>query len=113
MISKNIYLIIISILCVMYVSGCQTSSGNVVKSARVDTGLEPKWIRDGEPIEFQGEKWYPADGVEVLLESELYLMGQFNGVKFFVDKVDIQPYSRLYTKFDKNKYRYFEKRVVK
>ena len=71
---------------------------------------EPVWIRNGEPIEFEGELWYPMDGVETLLDAEVYILGEYRGVQFFVDKVDVRPYDRLYTKFGKNAFRYFEKR---
>ena len=71
--------------------------------------VEPSWIRNGEPIEFEGEMWYPQDGTETLLDSEVMYLGEYRGVQFFLDKVDVRPYDRLYTKFGKNKFRYFEK----
>ena len=71
---------------------------------------EAEWIRQGEPIEFEGERWYPVDGVENLLDSEVYLAGEYRGVQIFVEKMDVRPYDRLYTKFEKNRFRYFEKR---
>ncbi len=75
----------------------------------VTLGLEPGWIREGHPIEFEGEFWYPVDDVESFLDSEMYLVGRFEKTDFFVDRVDIKPYKHLYTKFGRNKYRMFDK----
>ena len=73
--------------------------------------LEAEWILNGEPIQFEEELWYPIDGVESFLDSEMRLMGEYHNIQFFTDKVDIRPYDRLYTKFDKNKFRFFEKKI--
>ena len=92
--------------------GCAGSSrsGNVgnVFSYPVPSD-EALWIRDGEPIEFEEDLWYPADGTEGFLDAEVELLGEYRGVQFFVDKTDVKPYNRLYTKFARNKFRYFEK----
>ena len=69
---------------------------------------EAEWIRNGEAIEFDGKKWYPQDGIENLLDSEVYLLGESRGVEFFVEKTDVKPYDRIYTKFGPNRFRYFE-----
>ena len=91
--------------------GCYTSSGN---EGSVQTyppmAVEAKWIRNGEPVEFEGELWYPSDGIESLLDSEVYLLGEYRGIQIFVDKLDVRPYNRLYTKFSKNKFRYYKKK---
>lgn len=73
--------------------------------------LEPEaeWIQKGEPIEFQGQWWYPADDVENLLDTEVYSAGEYKGVQIFIEKTDVFPYERVYTKFAKNKFRYFRK----
>jgi len=73
--------------------------------------VEPGWIRNGEPIEFEGEMWYPQDGVESLLDSEVIYLGEYREVQYFIEKVDVRPYDRLYTKFAKNKFRYFERKI--
>lgn len=95
----------------MILAGCHTIEGN---SGQVQSfgapSLESKWIRDGEPIEFEGFNWYPSDGIELFLDSEVRLIGEYRGVQFFVDKQDVRPYNRLYTKFARNQFRYFEKR---
>lgn len=70
---------------------------------------EPKWIQDGEPIEFEGELWYPTDEIEILLDSEVYLMGEYKGTQYFIEKVDVRPYTRLFTKFGHNKFRIFSR----
>ena len=72
--------------------------------------IEAAWIRDGEAIEFEGYKWYPVNDYEVLDDSEVYLVGEYKGVEIFVEKIATKPYERIYTKFDKNKFRYFEHR---
>ena len=71
--------------------------------------MEAEWIRNGEPIEFEDELWYPADSIEIFLDSEVSLIGEYQGVQFFIDKVDVRPFERLYTKFGRNKFRFFEK----
>ena len=71
---------------------------------------EAEWIRNGQPIEFEGELWFPADAIENLLDSEVYLVGEYRGVQIFVEFADVRPYNRLYTKFAKNKFRFFEKK---
>ena len=70
--------------------------------------IEAAWIREGQPIEFQGQRWYAVNDVEVLLDSEVYQVGEYKSVQIFVDKVDTKPYHRLYTKFGKNRFRFFE-----
>ncbi|MDO8580060.1 MAG: hypothetical protein Q7S13_01100 [Candidatus Omnitrophota bacterium] len=97
--------IVIVCLCL---SNCQTSKGNIGNVQSFDAPVvEAKWIRNGEPIEFEVEFWSPADGIENLLDSEVYLVGEYRGAQFFVDKQDVRPYNRLYTKFERNKFRYF------
>jgi len=104
------YISMFLLIAVVFLTGCQTTKRNVgqLHTYRL-AASEAEWIRNGEPIEFEGEKWYPADGTESLLDSEGYLTGEYRGVQFFVDKIDVRPYDRLYTKFSKNKFRYFTK----
>ena len=70
---------------------------------------EAEWIVKGQPIEFEGERWDPEDYVDLLLDSEVALAGESQGVQFFVEKIDVRPYDRLYTKFGLNKFRVFTK----
>ena len=94
--------------------GCHSTQGNVgqVQSYAAFT-TELEWIRNGEPIVFENEKWYPKDGTETMQDSEVMLLGEYRGVQFFIDKEDVRPYKRLYTKFGRNKFRYFEKQMSK
>ncbi|MCR4337346.1 MAG: hypothetical protein NUV91_06025 [Candidatus Omnitrophica bacterium] len=69
---------------------------------------EPEWIREGQPVEIEGKRWVPVEDIEILKDSEVLLIAEQQGVQFFVDKVDIKPYNRVYTKFGKNKFRVFE-----
>ena len=71
--------------------------------------MEASWIREGQPVEYEGQKWYPVNDVEILTDSEVYQIGEYKGVQIFVDKMETKPYSRLFTKFGKNKFRYFER----
>lgn len=97
------------ILLTAFNSGCFSSSGS-------DNGVtlykaispEPEWIRNGEPIEFEGELWYPRDTVDILTDSEVILLGKYRDIPFYLQAVDVRPYERLYTKFGTNKFRVFE-----
>ncbi|MDP8212464.1 MAG: hypothetical protein P9X22_04115 [Candidatus Zapsychrus exili] len=106
----NIFKKIIIIFCLVFIVGCQSTKGNFGKFQSYDVpNSEAVWIINGDPIEFEDELWFPYDGTESLLDSEVYILGVYNGVQFFADKTDVRPYSRLYTKFGKNKFRFFEK----
>ena len=96
----------------VFLGGCTSlSSGNDGQvQSYPSPAIEAAWIRNGEPIEFEGAKWYPVNDYEVLDDSEVYQVGEYKGVQFFVAKIAIKPYNRLYTKFEKNKFRYFERR---
>ena len=94
----------------LFLSSCR-STGNVGQmQVYAYPPIEAEWIRKGEPISFEGELWYPQDGIETFLDSEIYLLGEYQEVQFFVEKLDVRPYKRLYTKFAHNQYRYFEKK---
>ena len=84
--------------------------GNIGSYTVVDE--EAEWIRNGEPIEFEGTRWFPQDGFDVLMDNEMYLLGEYKGVQFFVEKIDVRPYNRLYTKFNRNKFRFFQKETI-
>lgn len=101
---KNVILVFI----IFILSGC-ISSGEKIAEIYPWPKIEAEWIRDAEPIEFEDEFWYPVDNIENLLDEEMLLMGEYNSVKFFVEKKDIKPYERLYTKFGPHKYRIFER----
>lgn len=102
-------LLIFGLFLIFWASGC-TTTGNA--PAQYSTaGIEADWIRNGQPLEFEKESWYPTDMVENLLNDEVYLMGEYRGVQIFVDKTDVRPFERLYTKFGKHKFRVFEKKA--
>jgi hypothetical protein len=104
---KNTFFVMALLLLL---TGCNSSAGNIglLQSYPIPS-IEAEWIRQGEPIEFEGDQWYPQDGTESLIDSEVTLMGEIRGVQFFTDKEGIRPFDRLYTKFGRNKYRYFKK----
>ena len=106
----GLFLFFIMLFAVIVNCGCKTTeTQKMKKDIYADMEREAAWIIKGEPIEFEGERWYPADGIESLLETEVYPVGEHRGVKFFVDKIDIRPFNRLYTLFEKHKYRFFLK----
>jgi len=110
---KNILVISCLIILVAVIAGCTTTQGNIgnMPSYKMPLAGEAEWIRNGEPIEFEEELWYPRDMVDILMDVEVYLLDEFKGIQFFVEKIDVRPYDRLYTKFGRNKYRLFKKRI--
>ena len=105
----------VALTCIVagFLGGC--SSMNSGNSGQVQSypvpAIEAGWIRDGDPIEYDGYKWFPVNDYEVLQDPEVYQIGEYKGVQIFVEKVAVKPYERIYTKFDKNKFRYFERRA--
>ncbi len=96
-----------------FLSGCtHVTSGNdgQMQSYPVPV-VEAGWIRNGEPLEYQGQKWYAVDDVENLTDVEVYQIGEYKETPIFVEKVDTKPYNRIYTKFAKGKFRYFERQA--
>jgi hypothetical protein len=91
----------------LFLTGCGGGGNKGSIQSYPFLAVEPKWVRDGEPIFYQGQRWYPQDDVEVLQDSEVTLIGDYRGVQVFITKTDVKPYDRLYTKFDINKYRYY------
>ena len=91
-------------------AGCARPTGNVGRMQSFPVpAMEAEWIRNGQPIEFEDELWFPVDDYETLTDSEVYLISQFQGVQVFVEKIDVRPFERLYTKLDVNKYRIYER----
>ena len=95
---------------VLWFGGCANlNSGNnngQVESYRAPV-IEAAWIRNGDPIVYEGQQWYPVRDVENFMDTEVFQIGEYQDVQIFVEKVDIKPYQRVYTKFSKGKYRYF------
>ncbi len=71
--------------------------------------IEAAWIRNGDPLLFESHRWYSVDDTESLMDNEVFQVGEYQGVPIFVLKIDARPYERLYTKFSKAKFRYFER----
>jgi len=101
---------IILLLSIVFV-GCHGAAQKEAVWHFRSTTMEAEWIRNGEPMEFEDEKWYPADAIENLLDNEVYLVGQYREAALYVEMTDVRPYERLYTRFSRNKYRFFEKRL--
>lgn len=106
--------ILICGLLIMFfiLSGC-VNLGVKVAEVYPAPQIEADWIRNAEPLEFENELWVPVDDVENLLDEEMLSIGTFRNVGFFVEKEDIKPYARLYTKFGRHKYRVFERAETK
>src|SRR5262245_28264189 len=84
----------------IFLFGCSSIGGRDGVFSELRTPQkEADWIIEGKPIEYEGELWYPQDNVDILVDSELSLLGEYNGVQIFAEKVDVKPYDRLYTKF--------------
>lgn len=68
---------------------------------------EAAWIKDGKPILYDNKSWYPTEFIENHLDKEMEYIDSFQKVPFYVERRQIRPYDRLYTKFDYHKYRMF------
>lgn len=108
--TAHIFLLLGYLTLAVLAAGCNgTMAASRGSSQYSFSSLEPEWIRNGEPIVFENEPWYPKDDVDILTDNEVYLLGEYNSVQFFVEKLDVRPYHRLYTKFSANKYRIYRK----
>ena len=107
--TNNIQLSGLILFLVLFSGGC--SHADIKKDYLLPSSGEAEWIRNGEPIEFEGEPWFPQDDIEILLDSEVHAVGESRGVEFFIDQADVKPYQRLYTKFGRNKFRAFERKT--
>lgn len=99
----------------LLMAGCAFGGGG--SAGRLDNQyvypeVEPEWIRAGEPLLFEDEKWYPQDQVEVLRDAEVMKIGEYKDVAFFAERMDVRPFSRLYTKFGQHKFRVYRRRVA-
>lgn len=103
---------ILAIFCMVTILGtivsCKTTSSSKLPELNFTEPQEAAWIINGEPIEYEGKKWYPQDGIEILTDEEVYLLGTYRDVMFFAEKTDVRPYRRIYTQFGPNKFRYFK-----
>jgi len=97
------------VLTLISCTAMQENAGHMAKYGAPSEEIE--WIRNGDPIEFEGDLWYPQDAIDILLDSEVYLAGEYRDVQLFTEKTDVRPYDRLYTKFGRNKFRIFRKAI--
>ncbi len=96
------------VFCLMTL-GCAVIRNNEGRMGRYAfLEKEAGWILEGEPIEFEGQMWYPEDGIDILLDAEVILRGEYRGVQIFTARTDVKPFHRLYTKFEHNKFRIFK-----
>ena len=91
-------------------AGCSATEKGIIPEFIVPQ-KEADWIIEGQPIMFEGESLYPQDNVDILLDSEVLLVGEYKNVQLFVEKIDVKPYDRIYTKFGRNKFRIFTKKI--
>jgi hypothetical protein len=71
---------------------------------------EPPWIREGQPIIYNNQNWYPSEEVENFTDGEMEYVATYNDAPFYVEKRQVKPFNRIYTKFGYHKYRIFLKR---
>jgi len=100
---RKIIFLSLSALLTFIVFGC---GGNIMYKGDYPF-KEASWLRSGEPIIFEDEAWYPTDDIENLLDDEVIFMGRYRDVPFYIEKRDVKPINRIYTKFDYHKYRVF------
>ncbi|MBF0388271.1 MAG: hypothetical protein HQL20_10565 [Candidatus Omnitrophica bacterium] len=90
-------------------AGCAGSSRALDNGVNSGAPLtEPDWIRNGEAIELENNIWFPTREVERFMDGEMFRIGNYRGVEVFIERTDIRPFARLYTRFDQGRYRAFE-----
>ncbi len=105
-------MLMVLLLGIFTAAGCFLPSRALDQHANMPAiSLEPEWIRNGEPLEIEKTIWYPTDEVERLMEDEMVQIGVFRNVAVFIERVDVKPYARVYTRFDRSRYRSFEPRI--
>jgi len=108
---RNIFLKMVCCGLMLFSLGCAGTAESPDKPwGPWITFQEADWIRSGEPIEFEGIQWFPSDNLENLLDTEVYPVSEYRGVQIFTEYSDVRPYNRLYTRFNKNRYRLFEQK---
>ncbi len=96
---------ILVVFLAVVLAGCIAGSGG---RRNVDYAIkEAGWIKDGKPIIHDNRSWYPTEYIENHLDGEMEYVGEFQSVPFYVERRQIKPYNRVYTKFDYHKYRVF------
>lgn len=96
---------ILFVLLVFMAVGC---AGGQAVGRRADYAIkEADWVREGKPVIYENKNWYPSEYIENHLDNEMERIGEFQEVPFYVERRQIKPFNRLYTKFDYHKYRLF------
>jgi hypothetical protein len=104
----SVFMLIAGLL--LSVTGCGASRQQSALSLGGSLVGEPEWVRNGEPVRFEGEDWYPTDEVENLFDSEVYKAGEYRSVIIYLEKVDVRPFARIYLYFGPDRYRACELR---
>lgn len=92
-------------LLILSFAGCAASQSG--SFSREYKSKEAGWIKEGKPIIFEARSWYPTEYIENHIDSEMDYVDQFQNVPFYVERRQIKPFDRIYTKFDYHKYRLF------
>ncbi len=108
--NRHFLVMTLTLALAFFLSSCETTQKQRIDEIDfIVPEVEARWIREGESIEFEGEKWYPQDSLDYLRDDEVYYLGDYRNVQFFVEKIDVRPYDRLYTKFGQYQFRVFQK----
>lgn len=107
---KNFSLLLLLAGGLVLLGGCSASKTVNSSALRGGMGIEPEWVRNGEPVHFEGEDWYPTDDVENLFDSEVYRAGEYRSTVIYLEKVDVRPFARVYLYFGPDRYRACEQR---
>jgi len=97
------------VILILFLSFIYLSCSSLNKKEAWNSIKEAEWIRKGEPIIFEGENWYPRDIIENLIEDEVIKICTYKETDVYIEKTEVRPLNRLYTKFENHKYRLFEK----
>lgn len=92
-------------LLVLGAAGCATNQSGAFN--KDFSTREAGWVKEGKPIIFGSSSWYPTEYIENHLDAEMEYVDQFQNVPFYVERRQIKPFDRIYTKFDYHKYRLF------
>ena len=79
---KKIFFIVLC-FSLLGCSHIERNVGHMGKFAVPD--IEAEWIQNGEPVKFEEKLWYTQDRFDVLLDSEVFLKGEHQGVPFFIE----------------------------
>lgn len=103
------YMAVMALVLMMGLTGCHSVRSRSNDALNAAQWVEPAWVRNAEPVEFEGQSWFPTDNVENLLEYEVYQAGVYRDRPFFIDRQDVRPFERIYIRFAPDKYRACEK----